>query len=203
MLARPLAAPQTPRRMAADRKRARKQVKLFTDGACSGNPGPGGYGAILEFGAHRRELSGGYRRTTNNRMELLAVVRGLEALKEPCDVAVLSDSQYIVDAVKQDWLARWRENGWVTADKKPVKNVDLWAKLIDLLARHRVTFEWVRGHRGHPENERCDKIAREACRAKQLAIDEAFEREEARKTGTLFKPAARPKAGAAAKSRRG
>lgn len=136
-------------------------VELFTDGACSGNPGPGGWGTILRSGIHERELSGGERATTNNRMELTAVIRGLEALKHPSSVTVHTDSRYVMDGVTA-WMARWKKNGWKTADKKPVKNEDLWRELDALCARHHVRWRWVRGHSGHAENERADALARAA-----------------------------------------
>jgi len=136
-----------------------KQVKLYTDGACSGNPGPGGWGAILRFGEHEKELSGGEAKTTNNRMELSAVIAGLSALKEPCEVEIISDSKYVIDAVTKGWAVKWQKNGWVKPDKKPALNPDLWEKLLGLLAKHKVTFTWVKGHAGHPENERCDQLA--------------------------------------------
>lgn len=136
-----------------------KQVKLYTDGACSGNPGPGGWGAILRFGEHEKELSGGEAKTTNNRMELSAVIAGLSALKEPCEVEIISDSKYVIDAVTKGWAVKWQKNGWIKPDKKPALNPDLWEKLLGLLARHKVTFTWVKGHAGHPENERCDQLA--------------------------------------------
>ena len=136
-------------------------VDLFTDGACSGNPGPGGWGAILRAGEHERELSGGERATTNNRMELTAVIRGLEALKRPSSVIIHTDSRYVMDGVAQ-WMPKWKKNGWKTSDKKPVKNEDLWRELDQLCARHEIKWRWVRGHSGHPENERADALAREA-----------------------------------------
>lgn len=137
----------------------KKQVKIFTDGACSGNPGPGGYGVILRFGATTKELSGGEAHTTNNRMELMGVITGLSALKEPCEVKLYSDSKYIVDAVNQGWAKKWRANGWKRGKNEPALNSDLWAKLLDLLETQSVTFIWVKGHAGHPENERCDTLA--------------------------------------------
>jgi len=136
-----------------------KHVSLFTDGACSGNPGPGGWGAILRFGAAERELSGGEPHTTNNRMELMAAISGLEALKEPCAVALYTDSQYVKNGVNA-WMAGWKRNGWRTADKKPVKNQELWERLDAAIARHQVDWHWVKGHAGHPENERADELAR-------------------------------------------
>lgn len=136
-----------------------KQVELFTDGACSGNPGPGGYGAILRFGKLEKELSGGEKNTTNNRMELMAVIAGLEALKEPCRVTVYSDSKYVVDAIQQGWAVRWRSKGWMRTNKDKALNPDLWGRLLDLLEQHEASFLWVKGHNGHPENERCDALA--------------------------------------------
>ena len=141
------------------------KVTIYTDGAARGNPdGPGGYGVVLEFVdsagvLHVRELSQGYIRTTNNRMELMAAIVGLEALKEPCEVRLVSDSKYLVDAVQKGWLAGWQANNWKKADRKPVLNPDLWKRLLVQLDRHNVTFEWIKGHAGHPFNERCDMLA--------------------------------------------
>lgn len=134
-------------------------VEIFTDGACSGNPGPGGYGAILRVGEHTKELSGGASDTTNNRMELMGVISALSALKYPCDVVLTTDSKYVVDSVTKGWAKGWRARGWVKSDKKPALNADLWEKLLDLLDVHNVKFVWVKGHAGHPENERCDQLA--------------------------------------------
>ncbi len=136
-----------------------KKVEIFTDGACSGNPGPGGWGAILRFGGTEKELSGGEKETTNNRMELTAAIEALCALKEPCEVILTSDSKYLTDAVNLGWLDAWKRNGFKTAGKKAVKNPELWQKIIELTAIHKVTFIWVKGHAGHPENERCDRMA--------------------------------------------
>lgn len=136
-----------------------KEVFLYTDGACSGNPGPGGYGAILVFGKIEKELSGGEKETTNNRMELMAAIVGLEALKEPCRVLLTSDSRYLVDAVEKKWLESWQKRGWKKADGKPALNVDLWQRLQVQLNRHDVSFRWIKGHAGHPYNERCDRLA--------------------------------------------
>ncbi|MBQ1947158.1 MAG: ribonuclease HI [Clostridia bacterium] len=136
-----------------------KQVELFTDGSCSGNPGPGGYGAILRYNGREKELSGGDSNTTNNRMELTAVIVGLSALKEPCLVTLTTDSQYVVNALTKGWLESWKQRGYVKADKKPVLNRDLWEQLDALLQIHEVACVWVRGHEGHPENERCDRLA--------------------------------------------
>ena len=132
---------------------------MFTDGACSGNPGPGGWGTILRYGKTEKELCGGEADTTNNRMELTAVIKGLSALKEPCEVELYTDSKYVCDAVTKGWVYGWQKNGWKKADKKPALNVDLWEKLLPLLETNEVEFCWVKGHAGHPENERCDTLA--------------------------------------------
>ena len=139
-----------------------KEVTIYTDGACSGNPGPGGYGAVLIHGPHRKELSGGETATTNNRMEIMAVLKGLEALKKPCNVALYSDSKYVVDAIEKGWVIKWKKNNWMRNKKDPALNVDLWEQMLALLAIHPVKFFWIKGHAGHPENERCDQLAREA-----------------------------------------
>lgn len=136
-----------------------KKVELYTDGACSGNPGPGGYGAILRYGSNEKEISGGEKETTNNRMELLAVIRGLEALKEPCEVKVITDSKYFSDALEKGWLQNWKNNGWKKSNGKPVLNTDLWTRFLKLSETHKITTFWIKGHAGHPENERCDKMA--------------------------------------------
>ncbi len=138
---------------------AKKPVLLYTDGACSGNPGPGGWGAILQFGEHEKVLSGGEAATTNNRMELTAVIRGLQALKFPCKVKVYTDSKYIVDAMVNGWAKGWRAKGWKRSNKEDALNPDLWAQLLDLADIHDVEFNWVKGHAGHPENERADSLA--------------------------------------------
>ena len=137
------------------------RVEIFTDGACSGNPGPGGWGAILRAGGHEKELSGGERATTNNRMEMMAVIQGLAALKTPSQVTLYTDSRYVLDGATK-WIKNWKKNGWKTADKKPVKNDDLWRQLEIEAARHEIKWQWVRGHDGHPENERADALARGA-----------------------------------------
>ena len=136
-----------------------KHVDIYTDGACRGNPGKGGWGAILVYGGKEKELSGGEAVTTNNRMELSSAIEALSALKEPCEVTLTSDSKYLVDAIEKGWAVSWREKGWRRADKSPALNPDLWEKLLDLLEIHKVTFVWVKGHVGHPYNERCDKLA--------------------------------------------
>ena len=135
-----------------------KQVRAFTDGACSGNPGPGGWGVVLQFGDHERELHGGAQDTTNNRMELTAAIEALKALSEPCQVSLTTDSTYVRDGITQ-WLGNWKRNGWKTAAKKPVKNQDLWQALDHESARHEIDWCWVKGHSGHPENERADRLA--------------------------------------------
>ncbi|HUJ03045.1 MAG TPA: ribonuclease HI [Rhizomicrobium sp.] len=138
-----------------------ERIEIFSDGACSGNPGPGGWAAILRSGAHEKEISGGERATTNNRMEMTAVIRALVSIKKPSTVIVHTDSRYVIDGVTQ-WLKRWKSNGWKTADKKPVKNEDLWRALDEAVNGHDVHWRWVRGHTGHPENERADALARAA-----------------------------------------
>ena len=136
-----------------------KQVTIYTDGACSGNPGAGGWGAILMFNGREKEISGGKRETTNNRMELMAVIAGLEALNRPCQVDLFSDSKYVVDAFNQHWVDGWVRKGWKRGKNEPVKNVDLWKRLLQAKAPHAVKFVWVKGHAGHPQNERCDELA--------------------------------------------
>ena len=136
-----------------------RYVEVFTDGACSGNPGPGGWGVVLRYGEHEKELSGGEVNTTNNRMELTAAIEGLAALKESCRVLLVTDSKYVADGIEKGWAESWRKNGWRKADKKLALNVDLWERLLDLLDKHTVNIKWVKGHAGHPENERCDKLA--------------------------------------------
>ena len=136
-----------------------KTVTIYTDGACSGNPGPGGWGAILEWQGHEKELSGGEAQTTNNRMELTAVLTALSLLKEPCTVELYSDSKYVVDAIDKGWLYGWQKKGWIKGDKKPVLNVDLWQQLLPLLARHNVRLHWVKGHAENEKNNRCDQLA--------------------------------------------
>ena len=137
----------------------KKFVEIFTDGACSGNPGPGGWGVVLRYEGKEKELCGGEKNTTNNRMELTAAIKGLSALKEVCDVRLVTDSKYVADGITKGWAKSWRENNWRKADKKPALNPDLWEELLNLIEKHNVTIDWVKGHAGHPENERCDKLA--------------------------------------------
>ncbi|EKE84239.1 ribonuclease HI [Idiomarina xiamenensis] len=154
--------------------RQQKQVNIFTDGSCLGNPGPGGYGAIIEYGKHRKELQQGYQLTTNNRMEMLAAVRALETLTQPCQVELYSDSQYLRQGITQ-WIHNWKRNGWRTADKKTVKNADLWQALDQQCQRHQIAWHWVKGHAGHPQNERCDELARTAAGGNDLATDHGYQ----------------------------
>ena len=148
-----------------------KKVEIFTDGACSGNPGPGGYGVILRSNGQTKQLSAGFKQTTNNRMELRAVIEGLQALKEKCEVIVYSDSKYIVDAVEKGWARRWQANNWFRNKKERALNIDLWIRLLDLIAQHKVRFQWVKGHAGHPENELCDQLAVTAASGENLFDD--------------------------------
>ena len=136
-----------------------KEVIIYTDGACSGNPGPGGWGTILDYKGRQKELSGGERKTTNNRMELTAVIEGLKALKEKCSVTVITDSKYVSDGINLGWAKSWKANNWRKKDKKPALNPELWDELLSLIDSHVVTVKWIKGHAGHPENERCDKLA--------------------------------------------
>jgi ribonuclease HI len=152
-----------------------KKVVLYTDGGCDPNPGPGGYGIVLIFGKRRKELSGGYRLTTNNRMELMAAIKGLEALTEPCNVKLYSDSEYLVQAMNQGWVQRWKARGWRRSSKDLAANVDLWERLLALCQKHQVEFVWIRGHAGNPENERCDRLVMQAMRASELMIDVEYE----------------------------
>ena len=150
-------------------------VRIYSDGACLGNPGRGGYGTLLVFGERRKELAQGYRHTTNNRMELLGAIVGLETLTRPCTVEMWSDSQYVVHAMTKGWLAGWQRRGWRTAAKQPVKNQDLWQRLLRAVDAHTITWHWVRGHSGHPENERCDELAVAAANGPDLLADEGFD----------------------------
>lgn len=152
-----------------------KQVTIYTDGACLGNPGPGGYGVILLYGNRRKELSAGFRLTTNNRMEILAAIIGLQTLKEKCRVILYSDSQYLVNAMQLGWAARWRENQWLRNKRDKALNPDLWEQLLRCSGSSDVEFRWLRGHAGHPENERCDQLAMAAAKGRNLAIDFGYE----------------------------
>lgn len=151
-----------------------KTVSIYTDGACSGNPGPGGYGVVLLYGDKRKELSCGFRLTTNNRMEVLAAIKGLEALKEPCKVNLYSDSKYLVDAIEKGWVAKWKKNNWMRNKSDRAVNVDLWERLLVQLDKHEVTFIWVKGHASNPENNRCDKLATSIIRSGVLEDDEGY-----------------------------
>lgn len=151
-----------------------KKIDIFTDGACSGNPGPGGYGAVLKYGGVVKELSAGYKNTTNNRMELLAVIAALSLLKEACDVTIYSDSKYVVDAINKGWVYGWKKKNWIKSDNKPALNVDLWQRLLPFLQTHAIEFVWVKGHAGHAENERCDTLAVAAYNSEDLLVDEGF-----------------------------
>lgn len=150
-----------------------KTVFIYTDGSCLGNPGPGGYGAVIEYGKHRKELAEGFALTTNNRMEMLAAIRALQALKQGCQVELTTDSQYLRQGI-QSWIHNWKRNGWRTSAKKAVKNVDLWQALDRECARHQINWHWVKGHSGHPQNERCDELARQAAEGRDLPADEGF-----------------------------
>ena len=162
-----------------DAEGALMRVTAWSDGSSRGNPGPGGYGAVLRYVgpdgvSHERELSAGYRRTTNNRMELMGAIAALEALRRPCAVEMVTDSQYVVKAFTDNWIAGWQRRGWKTASKQPVKNVDLWQRLLAAAATHEVTWTWVKGHAGHPENERCDELATSAADGTTLLDDIGF-----------------------------
>lgn len=152
-----------------------KTIDIYTDGACSGNPGPGGYGVVMLYNGHRKELSGGFRLTTNNRMEILSVIKGLEMLKEPCRVNLRSDSRYVVDAMEKGWARRWQRNGWMRNKNDKALNADLWQRLLQLADIHTVKFIWVKGHADNVENERCDQLARESITAGELAEDKEYE----------------------------
>ena len=151
-----------------------KQVTLYTDGSCLGNPGPGGYAAIVIYGEHRKEISGGFLKTTNNRMELTAAIVGLQTLRQRCDVVLFSDSEYLVNAMSKGWAKRWKSTGWRRNHKERALNPDLWDRLLDLCDDHKVEFKWVRGHAGHPENERCDELAAQAANRSDLPLDESY-----------------------------
>ena len=172
-----------------------KKVTIHTDGACDGNPGPGGWAAVLRFGEHVRELTGGEPATTNNRMELQAAISALTALKQPCDVTLFTDSEYLRQGITE-WLSRWKANNWRTVDRKPVKNDDLWRQLDEVASRHSISWQWLKGHAGHPDNERCDQVAgaqiqeirRHYTPEKLAALREAFvaNRDPQRNQGSLF-----------------
>lgn len=151
-----------------------KKIDIYTDGACSGNPGAGGYGIVMLYKGVRKELSQGYRVTTNNRMEMLAVIKALECLKEPCQVTLYSDSKYVVDSITKGWVYGWKKRGWIKSDKKKALNVDLWERLLPLLEKHQVEFIWVKGHAENVENERCDELARGAIASGDLLEDENY-----------------------------
>jgi ribonuclease HI len=157
-----------------------KKVTIYTDGACLGNPGPGGYAAVLIHGDRRKEISGGFRLTTNNRMEIMAAIAALRALRTPCEVDLYTDSQYLVNAMAKHWVRRWRAQGWMRNRTEKAKNPDLWEQLLQLCARHQVRFHWLRGHDGHPENERCDELANQAALALDLPPDKGYEAEQKR-----------------------
>lgn len=164
-------APLDPRPAAPDLP----QVQIFTDGGCKPNPGPGGYGVVLLHARKRAELSGAFRNTTNNRMEILAAIKGLEQLKRPCQVTLYSDSQYLVNAITKGWAVRWQKKNWRLSPTEHAKNIDLWQKLLPLCAVHRVRFHWVRGHAGNRENERCDQLSTAARRRPNLPADDGYE----------------------------
>ena len=149
-----------------------KEVEIYTDGACSGNPGPGGWGAVLRYNGHEKEISGGERHTTNNRMELMAAIAGVEALNRPCMIDLYSDSKYTTDAFNQGWVQNWVRTDWKRTKSGPVRNTDLWKRLLKAKEPHEVTFHWVRGHNGHPENERCDRLATTAADGENLLTDD-------------------------------
>ncbi len=151
-----------------------KKVSIYTDGGALGNPGKGGYGAILVYGEHRKEVSGGYQHTTNNRMEMMACIKALELLKEPCDVTIYSDSKYLVDSITKGWARRWQANNWKRNKKDKAENIDLWEVLLEQLDKHQVVFQWVKGHSGHPENERCDEMVKEAAAQENLPEDTGY-----------------------------
>lgn len=167
----PLLAGTMPRLM----DESKKEVTIYTDGGCLGNPGPGGYGVVLRYGRHEKCLSVGFARTTNNRMEIMAAIAGLEALKDPCRVTLHSDSKYVVNAISLGWAQRWRANGWKRNKKDKAVNVDLWERLLAACARHEVAFKWVKGHAGHPDNEACDRLANAAATRKDLPTDTGYE----------------------------
>ena len=168
-----------------DSVNATTDVTIYTDGGCLGNPGPGGYGVVLRSGSHEKHLSGGFRKTTNNRMEIMAAIVALEALKFPCSVALHSDSKYLVDAMTLGWVTRWKANGWRRNKKDKAVNVDLWERLLIACREHDVTFVWVRGHAGHKYNEICDVLAKKAAAGTDLPMDTEYERQTASEPGLL------------------
>lgn len=169
------------------RPASRKHVTIHTDGGCKGNPGPGGFGAVLVCGHHRKELAAGYQLTTNNRMELRAAIAALETLTQPCSVDLHSDSKYLIDAMTKRWTASWQKRGWLKADRQPVKNRDLWQRLLDAANPHQIHWHWVKGHAGHRENERCDALANAAITSPGLLDDEGFGNEDNNDDGGLFR----------------
>lgn len=152
-------------------KNASKDIIIYSDGACLGNPGPGGWAAILLWNNHHKEISGGFAHTTNNRMEIMAVLEALRTLKQPCSIVINTDSRYLHDAVEKKWIQKWQKNGWKTTDKKPVKNQDLWEQLSSFLDQHQIRFQWVKAHDGQKENERCDQLAKQAANQPDLPRD--------------------------------
>jgi ribonuclease HI len=166
-----------------DKKSRKVKVIIYTDGGCINNPGPGGYGVVLLYGKKRKELSAGYRNTTNNRMEIMACIEGLKALKYPCSVTLYSDSQYVVNSIEKGWAKRWKRKGWMRNQVDPAENADLWAQLLDLCETHDVEFKWVRGHAGNKENERCDQLAKQAAINKKKLPDTPYETGQTTITG--------------------
>ncbi len=160
-----------------------KEVVVYTDGGARGNPGPGGYGAVVTFGRHRKELKGAFDHTTNNRMELMAAISALEMLKEPCEITLHSDSKYVVDAMVKGWLKGWKKRGWLKSDRKPVLNQDLWKRLDEAASGHKIIWKWVKGHAGNELNERCDELVHEAIDAGNLVIDQGYLDQQAGEPG--------------------
>ncbi len=154
-----------------------KEIIIYTDGSSRGNPGPGGYGTVLIYQGHKKELNQGYKKTTNNRMEIMAAIAGLESLKEPCKVTIYSDSKYVVDSMDKGWLFGWKKKGWSRGPKKPLKNADLWKRMDLATQGHDISWKWVKGHAGIPENERCDELANEAAESPNKPVDEGFKEE--------------------------
>ncbi|MEA2012606.1 MAG: ribonuclease HI [Verrucomicrobiota bacterium] len=152
-----------------------KKIEIYTDGACSGNPGPGGYGTVLCYNKHRKELSGGFRKTTNNRMEITAVIEGLKLLKEPCKGIIYSDSKYVVNSIEKGWAKRWKKKGWMRNKDEKARNADLWNILLELYEKHKLIFKWVKGHSDNKLNNRCDQLATNATKNKNLSIDNCYE----------------------------